>query len=120
MTDAKAIATAYIATWNETDSARRERLLNEGWVETARYVDPIMAGAGRSEISGLIGGVHERFPGFRFALKGQPDGHGEQVRFSWTLGPDGIEAPIEGTDFVTVAEGRIAAVTGFLDKVPAA
>ena len=118
MTDAAQIAEAYIALWNETDPKRRRALIGEAWTEDARYVDPIMSGEGRDQIDGLIAAVHERFPGFRFALIGQPDGHGDHVRFSWGLGPDGEDSPIKGTDFAVVEGGRLRTVTGFLDQVP--
>lgn len=117
--DAASVAANYIAVWNETDQERRLKLLETHWTEDARYVDPMMQGSGRTQISALVGGVHERFPGFRFALKGSPDAHGDRVRFSWTLGPSGAEDLIEGTDFVQLEAGRLQSVTGFLDKVPA-
>ena len=119
MTDAAKIADAYISLWNETDAQRRKALINDAWTEDARYVDPIMSGEGHDQIDGLIAAVHERFPGFRFALIGQPDGHGDHVRFSWALGPEGGEGIIKGTDFAVVADGRLQTVTGFLDQVPA-
>ncbi|MDM0012777.1 nuclear transport factor 2 family protein [Variovorax sp. J22P168] len=117
--DAASLAAHYIAVWNETDAARRNALLESHWTEDARYVDPVMQGSGRAQISALVGGVHQRYPGFRFALKGSPDAHGDQLRFSWTLGPSGAEDLIEGTDFVRLEGGRLQSVTGFLDKVPA-
>lgn len=117
--DAVRLAERYIALWNETDAARRQQLLESHWTDDARYVDPIMQGRGRGQISALVGGVQQRYPGFRFALKGRPDGHGEHLRFSWTLGPSGAEDLIEGTDFVRLEDGRLQSVTGFLDKVPA-
>lgn len=119
MTDAAEIAARYIAVWNETTPSRREALLSEGWTDDAEYVDPMMAGRGRAEVSALIGAVHQRFPGFRFALSGEADGHGDRVRFSWMLGPEREPDMIVGTDFVLMAGGRIKSVTGFLDKVPA-
>jgi hypothetical protein len=119
MTHAAKIADAYIALWNETDPQRRRALIGEAWTDDARYVDPIMQGEGRDQIDGLIAAVHDRFPGFRFALIGQPDGYGQHVRFSWGLGPEGGEAPIKGTDFALVESGRLRNVTGFLDQVPA-
>ena len=115
-----AVADAYIAAWNETDPQRRMALLREHWVDDARYADPIMQGAGLAQIDALIGGVHAQFAGFRFTRLGTPDGHGEHVRFSWSLGPAGAEAPIAGTDVLQMHEGRIRSVIGFLDKVPAA
>ncbi len=118
MTQAQQIADRYIAAWNETDEAARAALLGRDWTDDATYVDPLAKVSGRGEIGALIGGVHARFPGFRFALSGPPDGHGDHVRFSWTLGPEGGEAPIEGSDVVMTFGGRIACVIGFLDKVP--
>jgi len=119
MTDAKLVADRYIALWNESDPAARQKLLAENWTADATYVDPLMAGSGTAEIDGLIAGVQQRFPNFRFNLIGTPDGYGDKVRFSWSLGPgDYVDAPIEGTDFAIVRDGRIHAVTGFLDKVP--
>jgi hypothetical protein len=114
------IAQRYIAAWNETDVGRRRALIAETWAEDATYVDPLMTGRGHAEVDALMGAVQQRFPGFRFALIGQPDGFGDKVRFSWGLGPDGAEAPIKGTDFVQVEDGRLKSVTGFLDQVPAA
>ena len=120
MTDAHTIADRYIALWNETDPEVRQRLLAQDWDGAASYVDPLMQGKGLAEIDRLIGGVQQRFPNFRFSLIGKPDGHGDHVRFSWALGPgDFVDAPIEGTDFAVVRDGRIVTVTGFLDKVPA-
>ena len=113
------IADNYIATWNETDTARRDALLAAGWTDGATYIDPLAQGRGHAEIGALIGAVQTRFPGFRFALDGKPDGHGEHLRFSWTLGPAGEADMIKGTDFAVVESGRLKSVTGFLDKVPA-
>jgi hypothetical protein len=120
MTDAAIIANRYIDLWNETDPQRRRTLLAELWNETGTYLDPLMQGQGHDQIDALIAGVHGQFPGFRFALLGQPDGYGNQIRFSWQLGPEGSGGPIKGTDFATLENRRLASVTGFLDQVPAA
>jgi hypothetical protein len=48
-----------------------------------------------------------------------PEGYGDHLRFGWSLGPASAAAPIEGSDVVTMHNGRIASVIGFLDKVPA-
>ena len=112
------IARAYIDTWNETDSQRRGTLLGVHWSTDASYVDPMMQAAGQAQIAGLVGAVHERFPGFRFRLAGEPDGHGQYVRLSWSLGPDDAPAPIEGSDVIRVEDGRIREVIGFIDRAP--
>jgi hypothetical protein len=119
MTDATSIANRYIALWNETNADRRQALLADLWTEDGTYVDPLMQGKGHNEIDALISAVQRRFPDFRFALIGQPEGYGDNVRFSWQLGPEGAEGPIKGTDFATLDSGRLKEVVGFLDQVPA-
>lgn len=114
------IAAAYIASWNETDPVDRSALLAETFAPDASYVDPLMSAASIEEIDGLIAAVQQRFPGHRFALKGTADGYSDKVRFTWELGPEAAEALIEGTDFLTIADGKIKSVVGFLDKVPSA
>jgi len=119
MTDAKTIATRYIELWNERDPQRRRQLLATHWADNASYVDPLMAGDGHDGIDALVAGVQQRFPDFRFALIGEPNGYGDHIRFSWGLGPDGDDSPIKGTDFAMLNAGRIQRITGFLDQVPA-
>ncbi|MFK4512229.1 hypothetical protein ABIF81_007407 [Bradyrhizobium daqingense] len=78
-----------------------------------------MKGDGPDGIDALIAGVQQRFPDFTFKLIGEPNGYGDHVRFSWGLGPEGVDSPIKGTDFAVLKDGRIRSVTGFLDQVPA-
>ncbi|RZN11970.1 polyketide cyclase [Bradyrhizobium genosp. SA-3] len=123
MTDPITIARRYIELWNERAAGRRRELLSENWTADANYVDPLMKGDGQDGIDALIAGVQQRFPDFRFKLIGEPNGYGDHVcfhlRFSWGLGPDGVDSPIKGTDFAVLKDGRIRSVTGFLDQVPA-
>jgi len=120
MTNAADIAARYIAVWNEPDAERRRGLIAQSWSEDAGYLDPLMRGDGHDGIDGLIAAVHERFPGHRFAVTGEPDGHNDRVRFSWSLGAEGAAPVAHGTDFAVLApDGRLQSVTGFLDQVPA-
>ena len=112
------IAERYIAVWNETDALRRQRLLAETWAPDATYVDPLQRSDGLEQISAMIGAVHDRFPGFTFALDGEADGYGVYVRFSWGLGPAGADAPIKGSDVAVLTAGRLCSIIGFLDQVP--
>lgn len=108
----------YLMAWNETDPDQRRRLIAGAFTEDARYLDPLMAGDGRAAIDGMIAAVQERFPGYRFRRKGEVDGHHDRVRFSWELAPEGGPVFVDGTDFAVVADGRLATVTGFLDRQP--
>lgn len=120
MTDANTHAERYLAIWNETEAGRRLALIAEAWTEDAVYVDPLMRGEGHEGINGLVEGVQARFPGFRFTPIGSADGYGDNLRFSWGLGPEGAEPVIRGTDFAALESGRFKAVHGFLDQIPAA
>ncbi|MER8825069.1 nuclear transport factor 2 family protein [Mesorhizobium sp. M0938] len=119
MTDLNTIAQNYITAWNESDAARRTALLKAAFTEDVSYRDPIMQGDGHAGVAALIDGVQQRFAGFRFSLRGKPDGFGDTIRFSWNLGPEGTDSVIEGTDIGVIENGRLKSVTGFLDKVPA-
>ena len=118
MTDHKTIASRYIELWNERTPSRRREMLAENWTADARYADPLMSGDGIEGVDALIAGVQEKFPAFRFRLIGEPNGFGDHLRFSWGLGPDGVDSPIKGTDFAVLKDGRIRSITGFLDQLP--
>ncbi len=118
MTDATTIARHYIDVWNERTPSRRREILSRNWTSDAKYVDPLMSGDGLDGVDALIAGVQQRFPDFKFKLIGEPNGYGDHVRFSWGLGPDGVDSPIKGTDFAVLKEGRIRSSIGFLDQVP--
>jgi hypothetical protein len=114
------IAQRYIATWNERDPAARRTAVEELFTPDARYTDPLVVAEDREAIAATIAAVQTRFPGFTFGLAGPVDGHHDQARFGWALGPAGAEAPIAGFDVVVVdADDRITSVLGFLDRVPA-
>src|ERR1700742_5216275 len=118
MTDMNTIPRRYIDLWNERTPSRRREMLANDWTADARYVDPLMSGGGHGVVDALIAGVQQRFPDFKFSLIGEPNGYGDQLRFSWGLGPDGADSPIKGTDFAVLKDGRIRSITGFLDQVP--
>ena len=118
MTDINVVASRYIELWNEKTASRRREMLASDWTADAKYTDPLMSGDGHEGVDALIAGVQQRFPDFKFSLIGKVDGFGDHVRFSWGLGPDGIDSPIKGTDFAVLKEGRIRSITGFLDQVP--
>ena len=120
MTNYDELAQRYIDTWNETDAGVRRAAVDQLYTEDARYIDPMAVADGREAIASMIGAVQQQFPGFSFRLAGPVDGHHNQARFGWELGPGGAPAPIVGFDVAVSDEvGRIQTVLGFLDKVPA-
>ncbi|MFG2054455.1 nuclear transport factor 2 family protein [Micromonospora sp. NPDC048930] len=109
----------YLESWNETDPTRRRALIDEVWAEHGRYTDPLAVAEGRDAIDATIAAVQAQFPGLRFSA-GPVDAHHDIARFTWTLGTDDSEPLVVGFDVAVLTEdGRIAAIHGFLDKVPA-
>jgi hypothetical protein len=115
------LAERYIAIWNETDPARRRRDIDDLWAPDGRYVDPLTVAEGRDAIDVTVAAVQSQFPGMPFRLVGPVDGHHNQARFAWELGPEDVEAMIVGFDVaITDGNGRLSQVLGFLDQVPTA
>lgn len=110
----------YLATWNEGDPAARRAAIDALWTEDGAYTDPLAAVVGPERIDAVIGAAREQFAGLVFRAAGTPDAHHDLVRFGWELAPEGGEALVVGFDVaVLAADGRIRAVHGFLDRVPA-
>ena len=109
----------YFDAWNETDGARRRELIAATFSADADYRDPLLAGAGHDGIDAMIRAVHERFPHHTFRRAGEVDGFADRLRFCWELTAPAGEAIVKGSDFGVVdPQGRLRAVTGFLDQVP--
>jgi hypothetical protein len=109
----------YLACWNETDSTARRDLITKTWADDASYIDPLVDAQGHDAIDAAIAATQGQFPGHVFALAGPVDAHHDVTRFSWGLGRDGDEPLVIGSDVASVsADGRLARVVGFLDKVP--
>jgi hypothetical protein len=119
MTDPTPVVDRYIAIWNATDPEDRRDLVAGSWAEDGAYLDPLMQGEGHDGIDAMIAAVQDRFPGFVMSRTGPVDAHNDRVRFNWALGPAGAEPLVAGLDVGVLAQdGRLASITGFLDKVP--
>ncbi|MFD5587962.1 nuclear transport factor 2 family protein [Streptomyces sp. NPDC058733] len=111
----------YFEAWNADGAEARAKAVAAAWTADGSYTDPLADVRGHDGVAALIAGVREQFPGFVFRLTGTVDGHHDTARFSWELvsEADG-SAPVAGSDVITLdGEGRIRAVLGFLDRVPA-
>ena len=116
-----ALIDRYFDAWNETDTGRRRELIASIWTANAAYVDPLLAGDGHDGIHSMIGAVHERFPHHTFHRTTDVDGFADRLRFSWELLTPSGASIVKGSDFGVVdADGRLVAVTGFIDEAPGA
>jgi hypothetical protein len=107
--------------WNARESEALARAVAVAWAPQGGYTDPLADVRGHEGVVAVVAAAQAQFPGFVFRLTGAVDGHHDTARFSWELvsETDG-EAPVAGSDVIILdAEGRITAVLGFLDRVPA-
>lgn len=120
MTDPAATIRNYLAAWNQTNPNARLSAIQSAFTPDVRYADPLIDVTGRDGLDAAVAAVHTQFPGMVFTPLGEADAHHDVCRFGWALGPAGDEPAVVGFDVVVLAsDGRIAAVHGFLDKVPA-
>jgi len=106
----------YLESWNETDPAARRKAIDELWAPDGVYNDPMATAAGRDQIDATIAAVQGQFAGLAFTLASPVDAHDGVARFTWNLGDE----LVVGFDVLVLdADGQIANVYGFLDKVPA-
>lgn len=120
MSDSTALVESYLQAWNETDPAARRTAIEDVFAPDATYTDPLADVAGIDGIDAVIAAVQAQFEGMRFSPAGAADAHHHTARFGWALGASGSEPLVVGFDVAVLDEdGRIRAIYGFLDKVPA-
>jgi hypothetical protein len=109
-----------VQVWNETDPAARRAAIQAVFTPDATYTDPLADVAGVDGLDAVISAVQAQFAGMRFSPTEVVDAHHHTARFGWALGASGSEPIVVGFDVAVLAEdGRIRAIYGFLDKVPA-
>ena len=111
----------YFEAWNAAEPEELAKAVAAAWAADGSYTDPLADVSGHEGIAAVITAAREQFPGFSFRPTGAVDGHHDTARFGWELvsEADG-SAPVAGFDVITLdADGRIRAVLGFLDRVPA-
>jgi SnoaL-like protein len=120
MSNFEKVDVRYVDVRNEKNPSARRTAIGQLCAEDASYLDPLAAVQGHAAINATIGAVQSRFADFAFRLAGPVDGHHDQCRFGWEFGPVGAQVPIGGFDVAVLSDdGKIQAVYGFLDRLPA-
>ena len=118
MSNIESVIESYVASWNETDPARRQSSLAASCAANASYRDPVMVSDGQSGLDAMLAGVQAKFPGFVLRRISKVDCHNDAVRFAWSLGPASRPSVVEGVDFCELTpEGKLVEVVGFIDKM---
>jgi hypothetical protein len=104
----------YISVWN-VDDDERSALMEEVFTEDVIYVDNNVSVRGREALSNYIGQTRKQVNGLPFSLNGTVDGHHNQARFGWGIGPVGGSAVATGFDVALFEDGRVSALYGFFN-----
>ena len=118
----EATVDAYLATWNETDPAKRAALIERSLGADLWYRDPMLEADGLEAYDGMIAAVQSQFPGLVMRRTSPVDAHRDLVRFNWALGVPGEAPTFAGVDVVkTDADGKLHRIIGFAgETIPAA
>ncbi len=114
-----AVVDRYVRFWNAATADERARLAAETFADDVGYRVPLGIMHGAEQLIGFRDDFARRFPDYVFRDRAEPDAHHDRIRVPWELSTGG-ETFATGTDVLELGpDGRIAAITGFLDRAPA-
>jgi hypothetical protein len=116
------VVDTYLATWNETDPAKRAELIDASLGADLWYRDPMLEADGRDAYDSMIAAVQAQFPGLVMSRTSPVDGHRDLVRFNWALGKPGEAPTVAGLDVAKYdGESKLHRIIGFApEAIPAA
>jgi hypothetical protein len=119
MIDIKEFTERYVAMWNEGDPAARHDLIIELWAEDATNFTQSFEVSGHKEIEARVMRSYDTYvaPGtYMFKAARSAATHHDVVRIDWEMTDlcSGTSAA-SGTEFLTLADGRIATDYQFLN-----
>lgn len=107
----------YLHFWN-APPAEQGRLGAELFAHDVTYVTPIGVRVGVAEQIAFTEHFIEGVGAYEFRARTEPDVHHDRARLPWEILVGGTSFA-EGTDVLVIdGEGRVQAVTAFLDRAP--
>ena len=114
---------SYVASWNESDPAKRDQIIKKTWSPDGTYRNTTAEFDGYDGIARAVAAAHDAFVanGFVFTLANVDTNH-DAVRYRWEMLPAGGGEPDSiGTHVAVVGtDGRLVSDHQFIDKAPSA
>lgn len=116
------VVDTYLATWNETDAAKRAELIAASLGADLWYRDPMLEADGLDAYDAMIAAVQAQFPGVVMRRTSGVDTHRDLARFNWALGPVDGDPVFAGLDVAKYdADGKLHRIIGFAgETIPTA
>jgi nuclear transport factor 2 (NTF2) superfamily protein len=112
---------SYVASWNESDPAKRDLTIEQTWSPDGIYRNATSEFEGYDGIARAVTAAHDAFVanGFVFTLANVDTNH-DAVRYRWEMLPaSGGEPDSIGTHVAVVdADGRLVSDHQFIDRAP--
>jgi nuclear transport factor 2 (NTF2) superfamily protein len=112
---------SYVASWNESDPAKRDVTIENTWSPDGVYRNATAEFEGYDGIARAVTAAHDAFVanGFVFTLANVDTNH-DAVRYRWEMLPANGGAPDSiGTHVAVVGtDGRLVSDHQFIDKAP--
>ena len=112
---------SYVASWNESDPAKRDLTIEKTWAPEGTYRNATTEFEGYGGIARAVTAAHDAFVanGFVFTLANVDTNH-DAVRYRWEMLPAGGGAPDSiGTHVAVVGpDGRLVSDHQFIDQAP--
>ena len=101
--------------FGERDAVKRRAVIAALWAQDGVFADPYGRYVGYAALNDAVSQLHAKFPGFVFTPIGAPQAFYDVGRLAWGHGPAGEPPKVTGLDVATVRDGRIVALSAFID-----
>jgi hypothetical protein len=111
----------YVGTWNESDVAARQVLIESAWAADGVYHAPAIEARGHEAISDNVERIQQKYPDRVFCRTSEVFLHRDRARYTWAMLDLAGSATIAGVDYAQFAEdGRLRRVHCVYDRKPRA
>lgn len=119
MNDREQQIDTYVGTWNESDVAARQVLIESAWAADGVYHAPAIEARGHGAISDNIERIQQKYPNRVFCRTSEVFLHRDRARYTWAMLDLAGSATIAGVDYAQFAEdGRLRRVHCVYDRKP--